>query len=268
MLALFSPLMTAPVRAQEEPPAPAPVTPPAVAPPKPTAPPETILLSEADTALYKKAIEGVRLSKGAKIESDLKMVVEGDALKITISEKLSITGKAPNKFRAYLAVTAPTQTTATKFTVVSDGQKTFVHRPGTKQYAVRKVGNGGMNPFETGLYFGFLVLATSKDSMGNLDALRTGGGTVTVADETVNGKAYRVFAIAPPDESFKLRYYIDPATALIEQIEMSAKDNGQSILITEQIHKQSLAAPLTASTFQFAPPKGTKRVPKIAVDDF
>jgi len=261
-----------PVIAQDTPP-------PTVNPPvntvpetvKPAAPVETNTLTEADVALYKKAITSVQKSRGIQLESEVTMLVEGQGLKVSIKENLKITGKSPNKYRADLAILPPAQSKPTRFTIVSNGSKVFTHRPGMKQYAVRPAsGRGGseMNPFETGLFFGFLVIGTGQEEMSNVDALRKGGGTISVATDTLDGKEYRVFAIAPPDNSFKMRFYVEPTSARIDQVEMRGKDNGQEILMTERVAKQSLTVPLTASTFVFIPPKGTKKVPAIDVSDF
>lgn len=232
---------------------------------------ETIKLSEEDTALYKKALGSIRSSKGLKIESDLSMTVEGTGLKLTINENLKIAGRVPNLYRADLAVRPPTQVAPIRFAVIGDGKKIFIHRPGTKQYAVRPARGTGdtddTDPFETGLYFGFLVLSPGGE-MANLDALRLGGGSVTVASEAVGGKDCRVFAISPTDNSFKIRIFINPGTTLVEQIEMEAKDGGNNILVKERITKQSLSAALSPTLFRFTPPTGTKKVPKLSVGDF
>jgi hypothetical protein len=250
--------------------------PPAATTPAPAQPPavEYAPPTEADIALMKRTVQSFRTVKPLQVVSDMKMAMGGQGLAITIPSNARIVAASAEKFRSEISVTPPGGGAPVRYLVVSDGRKRVTYRPGTKQYAVEKLtGRGakeeGPDFFATGLLFG-MVGTSGGNNFGDFSALNKAGGKIEVGTERVAEQEYRVYRLTAPNR-IGFRVFVEPTAARIDRMEMTAHDDkgGMDVTITEQVTRQGAASPPPAAgAFQFTPPPGSRKVPKISIGTF
>lgn len=264
-----------------------PETPPPVAAPprlKPQTPteaaiPETsaeAMVSAEDRALLIKAFDAVRKSKGLRVQSVLTMTMAGQGMTFAFAQKMSVQAILPLRFRSDSTMQGPNGAANGKVVVVGDGAKVWTYRPGLNQYAVVTMAafdKGNDDLQSIGMLCGLVAsMKQGKDDVTDLSALQKKGGAISVVEETLEGASCRVFTIAVPKavatESIAMRLVIDPGAALIRRVEIKGNGSGMEFAMTEKIERQEAVESLAPATFRFTPPKGTKKVPKIAIGPF
>ena len=261
--------------------------------PTPAAPPATtqdapaVAASGVDLALMRKAF-AVFDAPTLQTETTFVLDAKGGGVSFTARVQLNVVAKraAGKKFRANVALVSPEglATTGAKYVVVSDGAQVFTHRPGANQYsaALRKSWDAGdddlpvlglfASTYLDGFLSGFNALLASADDKTILDAFRQQGLKLSGEKTGQNGVEGYVFTLdfgktAGAGPTYRL--FVEPATGALKQLELKTREKNLDVTITETVARVS-ATPggVTAATFAFAPPAGTKKVKTLVVEVF
>jgi len=256
-------------------------------PPPAAAPPPSGVV-DFDVSLARKAFAIFR-APSLQVESEFRMDVKAPGLSFRTREQIAAVAKrAGKKFRSTVTMLPADGTAGSgsgpRFVVVGDGKQVFTHRPGLRQYAVapRRAWDAGDDDLTVlGLLAstyldGFLSdLASAFDAGGAdskmvLDAFKQSGASLTGKPETVDGVDRYVFTldVSAGGNPTTYRLFIDPMTGALAQLELRTREKGLDLTMTEKVSRLSNSpnAVATPGTFTFAPPAGTKKVKKLAVE--
>lgn len=240
-----------------------------------------------DLVLMRKAF-AVFDAPALQTDSTFVLDAKGGGVSFTARVQLNVLAKrgTGKKFRANAALAAPegNAPAGAKYVVVSDGTRVFTHRPGANQYSVqaRKTWDAGdddlpvlglfASTYLDGFFSGFNALLASADDKTILEAFKQQGLKLSGEKTGQNGVAGYVFTLdfgktAGVGPTYRL--FVDPETGVMKQLELKTREKNMDVTMTESVARVS-AAPggITASTFAFAPPAGTKKVKALAVEVF
>ncbi len=230
-----------------------------------------------DLDLLAKASALFMQSDRYQTESNILVKADSGGTSVTSSAQATTIMQAPNKFRSEIRFSKSAGSPGGKSTVVSDGRQVWMYRADLKQYKV--VSYAAFSKSDDNYWIGMSSLwfldvpadvrkeiangALTNPKMlkelglQNSQSLR--GGT-----ETVDGQSFYVYEFKD-QEGLAIAGLVDPATTSLKQIRITGKSEGFDINITEQILQRSPNPEITATTFKFAPPAGTKQVKALAI---
>ena len=249
--------------------------------PAPTQTPGTTTAESApDLALLRKAL-AVFAGTTLRVETEFQIDAKGSGAAFTYREHIAIHAKRPGKFRSTVTMYAPDGGQGARYLVVNDGAKVFTYRPGARQYstATRKAWEASdedlpvLGLFGSAFMEGFLSDVAKGlgggDSKTTLETLKTMGLTLTGSPETVDGAELYAYTLDfGGAENTTYRFLIDPAAAVIKQVELKTKDRKMELVMKEKILRLWPTPTIPAGTFRFAPPPGAKKVNQLTVEPF
>lgn len=240
-----------------------------------------------DIALMRKAF-AVFDARALQTDSTFVLDAKGGGVSFTARVQLNVLAKrgTGKKSRVNAARGAPESGAppGAKYVVVGGGAQVFTYRPGANQYSVqaRKTWDAGdddlpvlglfASTYLDGFLSGFNALLASADDKTILEAFKQQGLKLSGEKTGQNGVEGYIFTLdfgktvgAGPT----YRLFVDPATGAMKQLELKTREKNLDVTITETVVRVS-AAPggVTASTFTFTPPAGTKKVKALAVEVF
>ena len=263
---------SAPASAQDMTPNPAPDTVPAapVAAP-PSAPP--------DYALLQKSMSSVASASALTSDSDFDLSGTKSGASVTMHEHLKTTVKKPGKFRAEITLGAAGAASPTRYLVVSDGLKVLTVQPGAKQYSINTLSDFKASDQDLpalGIFAGPVFLgefadalaALPKESEQELNAtLKKQGMSLSSQFQTVDGVNFAVYTINI-QKSGVFRFFLDPDSGALKQIELKGSENGTDFDMVEKIVTTAPAPAITKATFLIAPPAGTHKIKMVDIGSF
>lgn len=277
-LALFGlVVLVAPVLGQTSPTTPTPAN-AQTAPAKPQGNPATV----HDFFVFTRAL---RPLKTGQLSSQLTMDIVGEGLKLKVRADVTQTYSATGRFMAETSVWPPSATAPKHYKIYFDGKVHTINEVEAKTYAT-STGTVADDFFVRGMMVNFVREALAKvpaDVMKMLDAkeltpevtaalkekIGEGDGAMFVRDETVEGKAYKVYEIQAsskkPDE--RVAVFINATTDLPELLQFKGKENNLEISVTEKVIKTNPKVPADMS-YRFVRRKGMKKVTKIEIGGF
>lgn len=229
-------------------------------------------VSPEDIALFKRAVDAVRRNPVMHVVSEVTIGASGEGAQFSYTERLDVTTKLPGKFRSEITMLNPDGKPGPKIILVADGQKVWTYRPGLKQYSVVTLAQFSKTSDDLpalALLCGIVgSLKSDKDDITDPASWDRRGTTMTVTNETVQETPYRLFTLKAVKEGYTFRFHVDPATGLIRRVSLGGKENGMDFSVTETVERQEAVAAPDPSLFRFTPPRGTKKVAKVAVGPF
>lgn len=238
-------------------------------------------LPRMNLALLQKALSPLVNSPVADSESDMDISASKKGSLFNLHEHLKITARRPARFSSAVTLTALPGGKPTRFLVSSDGLKVTTFRPDVAKYAIVPLADfqAGDDAFPAlGLTVGLLYLGNTA-FVGNLDmlakddtgqsgaALRKMGMSLTSKPGILGGTAYTVFTLRI-GKMGAYRFYVNPATSQMAQIELRTVQDGVTIRMTEKIVSFNPLLSAPTKTFLMAPPLEAQRVPKLPVGYF
>lgn len=261
------------------------VAPPAVLAQAPLPPAAPIAAASppprADIALLQKALSPLVNSPAADSESEMDISASKKGSLFNLHEHLKVTARRPARFASSVTLTALPGGKPTRFLVASDGVKVTTFRPDVNKYAVVPLSDfqAGDDAFPAlGLVVGLLYLGDTafvknldmlaKDDTGQSQAaLRKMGMALTSKAMTAGGTAYTVFTLRIGKQG-AYRFYVNPGTGQMAQIELRTVQDGVMIRMTEKLVSFNPLLSAPTKTFLMAPPLEAQRVPKLPVGYF
>jgi hypothetical protein len=186
------------------------------------------------------------------------------------------------KFRSEITFTQADESSKIKNLVVSNGQKVWIYRPDLKQYAVIPYADF-QKSYEDSLLIGmsswfFLEIPEadrkeissnelSKEILKQIGVTNNSG--IKKIDTTiVDGRNLSVYTYTDVKDGYSFSGFIEPNTAILQQLQIAGKSEGVKILMTEKIIERVANPMINAKTFQFIPPNGTKKVKSLSLSPF
>jgi hypothetical protein len=191
--------------------------------------------------------------------------------------------ESANRYRSEIEYISNDNTSTRKYLVVSDGRILWVYRPDAKKFAILPQQELGKNPLSllnVDLLSTIFLMRPSniQEVLKNLDNNTEMSKSLTQLDLEVIGNeidaqgntlvAYKMSGEGIPQAkayNFEARLFIDPITEALKQIHFSGKQQGVQVKMSETILERSAPASFEPKHFNFYPPIGTKRVPKLSV---
>lgn len=236
---------------------------------------------ESDLALFKRAMTGVWSQPAIRMETDLQVKATGGGATVTYHENLHLLASRSGKYRSQVTLINPDNNVGVVYRLHCDGRRVLTYRSGLRRYAVEPLSAfqsaGNDFPF-LGLYTGSLFLAdpsfkaifsliTPESETASRQTLAGNQISLTAAPETLDGAEARVFLLNLGPHGYRYRFFVDPETADIRQIEMTGTTGHVTMQITERVlHLKPAAA--TAADFALSAPPYATRVPTLPVRPF
>lgn len=230
-----------------------------------------------DLSLLAKASAAFLQSDRYRTESEIQVKATSNSTSLTSTAKVNTLVQSPNQFRAEITFPDSKNPNQPDSIVVSDGKQVWISRPDLKQYAIipyEKFGQVDDNywigmsslwfleiPPETRktLAQGALSDPKVQKDLGLSENLAVKGTTQTIDGQELYGYEYI------DKEDFSIRAFVDPKTALLQQIVLSGQSAGFDIVITERILRRVADPTVTRLTFQPPPRSGAKQVKTLAI---
>jgi outer membrane lipoprotein-sorting protein len=216
-----------------------------------------------------------------RYQTESQMQVKGGASGSTFMMETQIKSivQSPDKFRSEITFAAAGSQSQQKSYVISDGKQVWIYRPDLKQYSVSTYQkfNQSDETFMIGLSsFLFLQLPAdarqeiAKGSLSDPKVLEQLGlsSLLKGSQRSIEGRQFYAYEYFDAKEGYTLGALIDPQVAAVKQLQIAGKSEGLDITITEQILQRSTTPTITANTFRFSPPPGTKKVDKLSINPF
>jgi outer membrane lipoprotein-sorting protein len=173
------------------------------------------------------------------------------------------------------------QTSKLKYTIVSDGVKTWIYRPDTRQYVETTSSefSGKQSAPIIGL-FSLTFVSLNDEERQNLitDILGENNKLISlenfktfqVSQQQIDKQNLSVYAFNDryADNEVGISGFMNPQTVMFERIEFKFKDNQNRIKIVEKMIKRNSQPVITNKTFTFSPPKGVKKVKSLQIGPF
>ncbi len=253
--------------------------PPQNTPPQPTTTNETT--EKIDLVLLVKSITSFLQSDRHQTESEIKFSVSVKGTNIGLNLKTNTVAQSRKKFRSEITFLDSTEASKSGNLVVSDGKQVWVYRADLKQYAVtsyQEFYDSGQWIFVSIGALSFLDLpeaerqAIAGGNLSDKDALESLGlaskGLIKGYRRMVDGESFYVYNYKDPKEGFTLSGFVQPETADLKQIQVLGKTQGMDIQYTEKILSRIANPVISADTFTFSPPPGTKKVKSLSITPF
>ncbi len=256
------------------------LAPRAIALPSAAQPP--IQVSQATTApdltLLAKVIQKFLESPRYETNSEIRVNSVAGNTTVQTSATVKTIADQTSKFRSEITFAKPDQP-GTKITtlIVSNGKQVWLYRADLKQYQLMTASE--FDQFEDSFWLGFSAMiygqippdvrqaigqnqATSRQIV---EAVGLEVKDLQGAPQTVDNRPMYVYRYRDAREGFTFSAYVEPDTAVIQQMQIAGKFEGAEVLIAERILSRTANPAIAPTTFTFTPPPGTKKVKTLAI---
>ncbi len=231
-----------------------------------------------DLPLLTRAIGKFWQTDRAETESQMEIESSDGKVKTKYLVSVKTIAKVGRKFRSELTINRVGQTSKIKYTIVSDGAKTWVYRPDTRQYTETTSSEfyGKSSASMIGLFsITFVSLDDEKRQELVTDILGENNRIVSlenfkdlqVRQQQVDKQNLSVYTYSDRDE-VGISGFINPQTVMFERIEFKFKDNQNRIEMVEKMIKRNSQPVITDKTFTFSRAKGVKKVKSLQIGAF
>jgi outer membrane lipoprotein-sorting protein len=216
----------------------------------------------------------------AETESQMEIDSSDEKGKTKYFVSVKTIAKIGRKFRAELTIDRVGNAAKIKYTIVSDGQKTWIYRPDLRQYAQIDTSDVYGNPSSSIVSLPSIFLASIEEerrqdiltdvvgennrilSLENLKSLE-----IQIRQQQIDGKNLSIHTIGD-DRIVKISTFVDTQTAILGRTEIKFRDGGKYTKIVEKIIKRNPEVIITSKTFTFSVPKGVKKVKSLEIGPF
>jgi outer membrane lipoprotein-sorting protein len=255
----------------QQPPIAAPVPSPKT---QPSAPIPLKIPTKQDLKLLSKAAGIFWQTDRSETESKVRFQGVRDGIKVDSTIDVKTITQTGGKFRAQLIFTPIGSTTKATYLIVSNGGDVWIHRQDKNEYTKTTFAKFDRDRIWMGVSsFMFLAvdeasrqqliasLGTDQDLVVNLNPPKP--TDLQWANRQIDGVNLTIYSFDM--EKFKVDIFLPPETAKLQKIEFSSQEAGLDLTFSETIIKRSSQVNITDRTFNFTPPKGTKKVKSINI---
>lgn len=251
--------------------------------PSPSVSPPPTAATKPDLTLLGKALGLFLQTNKAKTDSQIIMTLQDKGADLKIYAQTTTIAKSSGEFRSSLVFAQPGQPPTASYTIVSDGRTVWIYRPDRRQYSQTTIAKFQSQPYSylVGLSSIFFLTVTEPTRRDLQAALAVNPAALTslpdnqVKDlqgsrQQVEGRELYAYSYNNQLENWIFNGFVDPQTGILKQIEFTGKldpkDGGNNFTLTEKIIARTSQPVINSSSFKFSPPKGTKKVPVLAID--
>jgi outer membrane lipoprotein-sorting protein len=182
------------------------------------------------------------------------------------------------KFRSEIAFGSPNDAERKQYLLVSNGEKVWIYRSDTKEYAVVSHAD-----FKETFLIGMssvLFMSFPEDARGEIsksvnsarsflnDTGVLKNSQLAEGNTVIDGESFTTYTYKDVEDGVNIKAFVDSTSAILKQIEFSGKFEGINVLITEQISQRTAKPTITKETFTFSPPPGVKQVDSLSINPF
>ncbi|NER94460.1 MAG: hypothetical protein F6J86_11570 [Symploca sp. SIO1B1] len=245
------------------------------------------LEEKLDLSLLANTVTNFLRSESYQTQSEMEISMTAPGLSLKYLVEIETFTQAPDKFRSEITFLPSFESsTPVNYTVVADGSQIWIYRPDLQQYAVTNSADFS-EMFLTG--FSSLIFlefsASIRESFPEAEIthenivdlievtlksnnFQSNDPNLNSGKQTVQDKEYYIYEYTVPEEELLFKAFVDPETAILNQLQFALKDEESNFVFTEQI-VQRIANPLiTADTFSFSPPQGAIMVESLSIRPF
>jgi outer membrane lipoprotein-sorting protein len=262
------------------------ISPGATPPPKstvpaPTSPPKASTSTAPDLTLLSKAIGVFWQSDRTETSSQMFLYGKGQGIDRSISAQINTIAQIGNKFQTQLVVAPTGSSPKITYTIVSNGKDVWIYRPDRRQYAKTTFTafRSSSNWLWTGVSSSLFLSITAADRQEMLSSLGTDRDVIKSvppeqfkdligSERQIDGKTLYGYSYNFKDAGFSVDILLQPQLATVQKIEFSGKVDDMDVKISENIFSRNPQVNITKKTFEFAPPKGVKKVKTLEIELF
>lgn len=233
--------------------------------------------SKPDLPLLSRVITAFLKSDAYQTQSTMNVNAVIGNTTVTSDAQIQTTAQFPNKFRTEVSFAKPGTKTQIKTLIVSDGKLVWVYRADLKQYAVFPYEK--FDQLEDSYWIGFATTMFSqtppeaktlvaKDALSDTNLLKDIGlelGDLKGGTRTVDSQTFYAYEYNDAKQGFLMSAFVEPDSAVLKQLRLAGKYQDFDVSMVERILSRVAIAPVSANTFTFTPPKGTKKVKALAL---
>lgn len=241
----------------------------------------TPLAAVPDAINFIRALRTLLVTDTHALDSELLFTGSAAGFSFRSDVRIQTVLEQPNRFRSLIQFVEPGSTANEQYIVTSNGQQVWIYDAAQNIYSVMPYGEFIDNydsSFLIGIFTTFWLgvledtaedvrLFTSiseEDLLQNEALLRQIEADLdiensTIGTETVDGVQYTTFSYADPQDDFTMTLFIDPTTALIEDIHLTGQVEELEIVMQEAVTHKASGSPPAADAFTFLPPTGAQR---------
>jgi outer membrane lipoprotein-sorting protein len=244
---------------------------------QPTSPTSTSLKA-TDLPLLTRAIGKFLQTDRAETESLIEIDSYDGKGKTKDFVSVKTIAKLGEKFRSELTINRVGQTSKIKYTIVSDGKKTWIYRPDLRQYAEMSSSDFGREPSAAIIGFSsFIITKITEEQRQKLiiDILGERSQVISLENlklfqlrqQQIDSRNLSVYA-SSDNTDVKISVFVYPQTAILERTEIKFGSREKPTKIVEKIVKRNSEVTIDSKTFTFSPPKGVKKLKSLQVGSF
>jgi len=227
-----------------------------------------------DLALLFKAAENALNVSAFQTESVTHINGSRSGIAANIQFRSQTIVQSPNRFRSEVRVG---KETTPLFTIVSDGRTVSVYRSDLKQFTTMPYAEFSRRNDNFIMGMSSLLYMMMAPSLKEFDSLGGFGNPAVQAristmippevKRTTDGDLV-VYTFPDRQRGFVYGLAINPIDSLIKQIRLTGNARGFDIEMTETIQRRIVNPKISATAFQFTPPRDAKRVKSISRSPF
>jgi outer membrane lipoprotein-sorting protein len=236
-------------------------------------------LKATDLPLLNRAIGKFWQTDRVETESQMEIDSSDDKGKSKYFVSVKTIAKVGRKIHSELTINKVGQTSKTKYTIVCDGNKTWIYQPDIRQYIEIDTNDFGREPTTSIIGLSsFLFTSIDEEQRQNLitDILGDRGQIISLENfkimklgqQQIDSRVLSLYTHDDRDLEVKISAFVYPQTAILEQTEIKFGGRGKPIKIVEKIIKRNPEVTIDSKTFTFSPPRGVKKVKSIQVGPF
>jgi outer membrane lipoprotein-sorting protein len=233
--------------------------------------------SNPDLALLSKVITGFLKSDDYQTQSTMNVDAVIGNTTVSSEAQIQTTAQFPNKFRTEVSFAKPGAQTPVKTLIISDGERVWVYRADLKQYAVFSF--KAFDQLDDSYWIGFTTTmfaqappeaktVIAKGALSDADLRQKIGLELSALNggpRTIDNQNFYAYEYKDAKQNFLLSAFVEPSSAVLKELRIDGKYEDSDITMVERILSRVAIAPVSANTFTFTPPKGTKKVKALAL---
>jgi outer membrane lipoprotein-sorting protein len=252
---------------------PASTTPP---PQSQTESPPTESLTTPQVTLLTKAIGKFWQTDRAETKSEMVVTLRERNKDIKVFVSVKTIAKVGYKFRSNITLNKIGEKSKITYTIVSDGNKTWIYRPDRRQYTQISSSDFYENYYVSIIGMSSIVLTSVAESTQqemiadisseNSKTFLKQSKEIRVSQQQIDGRNLYVYTYAK--DPGEISGFVHPQTEMVQRIEFKLGDENKNVMVAETIISRNSQVAITDKTFTFSPPKGVKKVKSLRVEPF
>lgn len=215
-----------------------------------------------------------------ELESVMEVTADMPGTLLSSNVKINTTVEAPNKINSQITFVSPNGLEGKSYEIVSDGSQVWIYDWTTNQYSVSDLKQflQTREGFLIGTLSHFYV--STRSNIGSPGILANAFSQLpedrligyvqrfsninlqdsVIRDETLEGKAYKAYALQDRSKGVQATVYVDADQQAIARVHLMGTKDGLQLTSQEQILNQNVPESIATETFSFTPADDAQQV--------